>query len=125
MKKLRLIEIKNSILHDARFRVLFPELEKEFQDVLKNPSCGCNLPIYRKVLEYKDRLSKYFPNREIVTPKEEADALGPNQWSVINCKAEELEGVLNGLHKFGRKQIAVSRWEDQVTVVVNDIGVVF
>lgn len=125
MKKLKLIEIKNSILHDARFRALFPEMEQEFQEVIKNPSCGCNMPVYRKVLEFKDRLVKYFPNREIVTPKEEVEALGPNQWSVINCKANELESVLNNLHKFGRKQIAVARWEDQITVVVNDLGVVF
>lgn len=122
MKKLRLLEIKHAILHDHRFRELFPELQDQFNEVINNPGCACNVPVFRKVLEYKDRLVKYFPNREVETPQEEAVRLSQNDWTVINCKANELEKILTSFHKQGRKQVAVARWEDQVTVIVNDLG---
>lgn len=124
-QKLRLLDIKHAIIHDGRFRELFPELSKEFTDVLNNPGCGCNIPIFHKVLKYKERLRQYFPNREIEAPEEEIKELSQNRWQVINCKANELEEKLNKLYRTGRKQIAVARWQDEITIVVNDLGLVF
>lgn len=125
MKKLRLLEIKDAILKDHRFRELFPELQDDFAAVLSNPGCGCNIPVYKKVLEYKDRLIKYFPNREVETPQEEVEQLSKNEWTVINCKIDELEKYLKQYHGQGRKQLAVARYEDKVTVIINDLGIIF
>lgn len=119
MKKLTLLEIK-SALWDDRFRGLFPEYKEDIQEFIKNPGCACNVELYRKLMEHKDRLKEYFPTREIITPQEELDMLSKNHWKVINCHIQELEKQLKALGK-GRKQIAVARWEDQVTVVVNEI----
>ncbi len=119
------LEIKNAILNDARFRKLFPELKDEINKVIHDPGCACNVPIYDKFFKYKKRLSEYFSNRSIKTPEEEKKELEQNHWSVFNCKADELESVLNKMHKIGRKQIAVARYEDELTVIVNDLGVIF
>lgn len=73
MQKLKILEIKNAILHDEKFRKLFPDLEKEFQQVISNPSCACNMPVYKKVLEYPEQLKKYFPTKEIVTQQQEVE----------------------------------------------------
>lgn len=124
-KKLSRLEIKQAILTDSRFRDLFPELEKEIKQVIKNPGCACHIPVYDKFFEYKDRLGKYFSNNEIVHPKDEAKEASQNNWKVITCKSHELENKLNELHKFGRKQIAVARYQDDVTVIINDMGIVF
>jgi len=124
-QKLTLLDIKFAILNDKRFRDLFPELAEESSKIMNNPSCGCNVPMLRKFLNEKERLQKYFPNKDIITSDEEIEALAQNKWDVINCKIDELEDVLNGLHKVGRKQIAVARFEDKVTVIVNDLGVIF
>lgn len=124
-KRLSRLSIKHAILTDFRFRDLFPELKKEITEVLNNPSCACNVPIYDMFFRYKDRLAKYFSNYEIKSPQEEAEELNRNHWNVINCKTNELEEVLNKLHKVGRVQIAVARYEDDLTVIVNDTGVMF
>jgi hypothetical protein len=127
MTKSRLtrLEIKHAIISDSRFRELFPELKEDVAKVLQNPSCGCNVPIYDKFFKYKDRLAQYFSEREIKAPHEEAAEASQNHWNVINCKVDELEDFLNKLHKVGRLQLAVARYEDQITVIVNDIGIVF
>ena len=125
MKILKLLEIKNAVLHDHRFRELFPELQEEFTAVINNPGCACNMPVFRKVLLYKDRLAKYFPTREIQSTDKELEQVSRNSWSVINCDITTLEDELSKLHKHGRKQLAVARWEDKVTVVVNDLDIVF
>lgn len=117
MKKLGILDVKQAILGDSRFRELFPELKEDFDKILNNPSCACNKKMYHKVFEYKDRLKKYFPDREIAKPENKPQ----NYWSVINCKAIELQKILNNLHKHGRKQIAIARYEDQLTVVICEI----
>lgn len=123
MKPLTLLDVKQA-LWDERFRDLFPEHRDEIREFLNNPGCACNVDLYRKLMEHKDRLAQYFPTRQIVTPKEEIDALARNRWKVINCRAADLEKELKKLGT-GRKQIAVARWEDQVTVVVNELDVLF
>jgi hypothetical protein len=124
-RRLSRLDVKQAILTDARFRDLFPELKKEIAEVLNNPSCACNIPIYDIFFKYKGRLAKYFSSHEIKSPQEEVIDDNKNHWNVINCKVEELEEVLNKLHKVGRVQIAVARYQDELTVVVNDPGILF
>ena len=123
MKQLTRNDIKKAILSDSRFRDLFPELKDDFAKVLSNRSCACNIPVYDACFRFKDRLSQYFTNKEIKSPQEEAVEDNTNNWSVTNCKASELEGVLNKMHKIGRIQLAIARYEDEITLVTNSIGV--
>jgi hypothetical protein len=123
MKKLGLLDIK-SALFDKRFRDMFPDLKTDIDEFHKNPGCACNVGLYRKILEHKDKLKTYFPTKDIETPQEELDRLSQNRWSVINCNISELEDKLRKLPK-GRKQIAVARWQEFVTVIVNEMDIVY
>lgn len=92
---------------------------------LSNPGCSCNVPLYRGLLkECVAQLEAYFPGREATNEEEEIKKLSENHWSVINCKADELEERLRRLPN-GRKQIAVARYENEVTVIVNEIDVLY
>lgn len=125
MKKIGLIEVKKA-LRDSRFRQSLPkELEPEIQKYLNNPGCACNLPFYRKILsDCREQLGKYFPGQELIDEKEELLKLSENNWQVINCHISELEGRLRKLGP-GRKQLDIARFEDYVTVVINDLDIVF
>lgn len=125
MNKIGILDVKNA-LKDSRFRLTLPkEMEKELDEFLNNPGCACHVPLYRKILkDYKDQLQKYFPNMEISDQEEELRRLSENTWTVINCHINELEKKLSKLGP-GRKQLDVARWEDQVTVVVNELDIVF
>lgn len=111
-------------LRDSRFRDSLPSnFSEDISKYLQNPSCACNLPIYKKIInEAKQELLKYFPGKEL--PNIEEFKIPNNNWSVINCSANELESRLAKLLPNGRKQIAVARYEDQVTVVVNDLDII-
>lgn len=122
--KIGLAEVKQAI-KDSRFReMLGPELHGEIDKFLNNPGCPCNVPLYRKILkDYRNELSTYFPSKEI----EEAinlDKIAENHWSVINCHKDELETTLRKLPP-GRKQLAIARHEDQVTVIINELDISF
>jgi hypothetical protein len=92
---------------------------------MQNPGCACNVPIYRRVLrEAREQLNEYYPGRELTDPDEEIRKLAENNWLVINCHVDDLEKKLHELPP-GRKQLAVSRFEDQVTVVVNELDVIY
>ena len=123
--KIGLMDIKKA-LRDSRFRKIIPvELEEQLLEYLSNPSCPCNIPFYRTILrECRGQLQKYFPDREITDEEEELRKLAENHWSVINCNASELEGRLHKLGP-GRKQIALARFEDHVTVIVNELDYAF
>lgn len=125
MKLITLLDVKQA-LRDARFRESLPQsLNEDIQKYLSNPGCACNTPFYRKVLkECGEQLKAYFPGRDLSNINEEIDKLSANNWTVINCHVDELEDKLKKLPK-GRKQIAVTRYEDQITVVVNELGIVF
>ena len=43
-----------------------------------------------------------------------------NDWSVINCHINDLNKELKKI-RHGKKQIAIARYEDQVTVVINEL----
>lgn len=120
-----LMDVKQA-LRDNRFREsLPPSFAGDIQKYLNNPGCACNVPIYKKVMsEAKEQLQKYFPNRSVANLDEEAKKLAENNWSVINCKAEDLEKELKKLPS-GRKQIAVARYEDMVTVIINELDILY
>lgn len=61
---------------------------------------------------------EHFPNRELYFAEEET--LPVNNWSIINCHIDDLEKKLKSLPG-GRKQLAVARWQDQVTVIINEV----
>jgi hypothetical protein len=124
MKKLGILEVKQAFLSDARFRDLFPDLKSDMDEALKNPTCACNRKLYDKFFEYPELLARYFPNREIETAHQHIDSLSQNQFTVINCHVNELETRLKRLPP-GRKQIAVTRYQDQVTAIVNELDVVW
>lgn len=121
MKLVTLLDVKQA-LRDSRFRETLPKsLNEDVQKYLNNPGCACNIPLYRKILkDCTEQLKSYFPNRSLSNIDEEIKKLAENNWTVINCAVNELEDKLRKLPK-GRKQIAVTRYEDQVTVIINEL----
>ena len=113
-------------LRDSRFRDSLPVgFKEEIQKYLNNPGCACNVPLYKKIMtDAKQQLQEYFPNRSVANLDEDAKKLSENNWRVINCKAEDLEKELRKLPS-GRKQLAVARYEDMVTVIVNEIDMLY
>lgn len=113
-----------SALKDSRFRMSLPkEFSKRIEEFLDNPGCSCNIPLYRDIMrDCREQLVKYYPSK---VPAEDYQ-INPipveNRWSVINCGIEELHSKLMGLPP-GRKQIGIARWEDQVTVIVNELEI--
>ena len=120
-----LMDVKQA-LRDRRFREsLSSEFQEDLQKYLQNPGCACNVPIYKKIMtQAKAQLQAYYPNRSVANLDEEAKKLAENHFSVINCHVDELEARLKKLPP-GRKQLAVARYEDTVTVVVNELDVVY
>lgn len=114
-------EIKQA-LSDPKFRASLPSILKEdIQKYEQNPSCPCNLDVYRNVLKFARReLADYYPGRELIDHDAELLRLAENNWTIINCRIDELERVLRRMHP-GRKQVALARYEQQVTVVINDL----
>jgi len=113
-------------LRDKRFREsLSSDFIEDMQKYLQNPGCACNVPIYKKIMMHaKPQLQAYYPSRSVANLEEEAKKLADNNFSVINCHIDELEARLRKLPP-GRKQLAVARYEDTVTVVVNELDVVY
>ena len=112
---------------DPKFRQsLPPSLSDAVQQYEANPGCGCNHKVYRRILqEAAEQLRQYYPQAsEIMNPEEELAKLAQNNWKVINCTIHELEDVLKKLPP-GRKQLAVARYEEDLTIVVNELDVVF
>lgn len=123
--KITLQDVKNA-LKDVSFRQKLPtQFKEDIQKYEQNPGCSCNLPIYRKILkEAGTYLLAYYPNKtELSNPDEELLKLAKNNWKVINCHVDELEDKLKKL-PVGRKQIAITRYIDQVTVVINELDVI-
>lgn len=120
-----LMDIK-SAMKDEKFRSTLPEsLAPEVQKFINNPSCSCNVPLYKKIIkEAKDQVLAFFPGKEILSQEEEIERLAKNNWRVISCSIGDLEKEMKKLPA-GRKQIAMSRYEDQVTVIVNELDNIF
>jgi hypothetical protein len=113
-------------LRDARFRDSLPsEFKEDVHQYLKNPGCACNLSFYKRILkDAAENLKAYFPGREVGTIEEEVKKMAENKFSVINCHKNELEYLLRQLPP-GRKQLAITRYEDQITVIVNELDLVY
>lgn len=120
-KKITLSEIKQA-LKDSRFRQKLPEyFQSEVTKFLSNPNCGCNAPLYRKIVsECGHILSDYFPNKEVNKEIIEEIKKEEGSWTVINCHINELENNLRKI-KHAKVNIAMARYEDEVTVVVQEI----
>lgn len=126
MKKLvSLADIKQA-LRDDRFLKNLPEnFSDDVKKFINNPSCGCNIHLYKKILkEAKQNLKEYFPDKEVEDFDESFKNISKNNFRVINCEAEELEKKLQSLGP-GRKQIAIARFENKVTVIINELDVVY
>lgn len=125
MEKVTIRDIKNA-LKDLRFRLTLPkEMSGDVDEFLKNPGCACHAELYRKVIKQcKEQLAMYYPGKSVPDHEEEIRKLAENRWTVINCHVDELAGRLSRLGP-GRKQLDVARWQDQVTVVINELDVVF
>lgn len=119
MKSLGMMEIKQAI-YDSRFRDLFPEYKVEMEKVASGVQCGsCGNTLIEKIIKYPERLIKYFPDRKIISLQEEINN-SHNHFKVINCSIHELEEKLKALGT-GKKQITIARYEDQITMIVNEI----
>ena len=120
-QRIKLLDVKQALLDD-RFRSTLPEeLTLDVTKFLQNPGCACNHPIYRKVMQKASKqLAEYFPTKD-TSEAEQEETVTKNEWSVINCSIQELAGKLRKLPP-GRKQLDIARYEDQVTVVINDLG---
>ena len=116
----------NLALKDEAFRRTLPEIFKEdIKKYLNNPGCGCNVQFYKKLLkEAKEELKKYYPDKEIVEEEEQIKKLAQNNFSVINCGINELENILQKLGP-GRMQIAIARYQDEVTVIINNLDLIY
>jgi hypothetical protein len=131
---LSLLDIKNAMKDDAFVAKLPESLAPDVAKVRSNINCGCNMKFFERLIaEAPHVLQEYFPDKQIVkiepTQVQEQPVTQQNSppriinnWSVINCHVGELEGRLQAL-KEGRKQVTLSRYEDQVTVVVNHLDV--
>jgi len=109
-------------LKDERFRKSLPDsFSGDLSKYERNPGCGCNIQFYKKILlEAKDQLKEYFPDKEVSESSKELNSFFKNNFSVINCKINELEEILKKLPP-GRKQLAISRYQDDVTVILNEL----
>ena len=121
MTKISIQEVKEA-LRDSKFRTsLPPELKDDLKKYEQNPNCPCNLDVYRNILKLgAKQLKEYYPDKEVVNPDIDLPPLQQNSWTVINCNVNELENHLKK-YKIGRFQIAIARYEDQITVAINDL----
>lgn len=120
-----LMDVKQA-LRDDRFRNSLPvTFEEDLKKYKQNPGCSCNVPLYKRIMvEAKETLQSFYPNKSIVSLEEDAKKLAENNFTVINCHIDELEKKMKSL-TMGRKQLAISRYEDQVTLVVNDLDFIY
>ena len=126
VKKIALLDVKQALL-DPRFREKLPDdLKEEVGKFLNNINCSCNIPLYRRLLKYhRNLLAEFFPGAEIIDETAEMEKLSKNYWKVINCHISELEGELKKILPTGRVQLAVARYQDQITVVIDQLDVIW
>lgn len=120
MTKLTVMDVKQA-LWNKDFREMFPEYKDGIERYLKDPGCACNLNFVLSLMNHKDRMKKYFPNKEIVTPAEEPPP--PNDWGVINCPIHQLEDRMRKVPP-GKRMVAAARWKDRVTIILNDLNAI-
>ena len=133
---LSLLDIKNAMKDDAFVSKLPESLSVDVARVRSNINCGCNMKFFERLIaEAPDVLQQYFPDKNIVKIEQQVPPQPQpentvqqqsepprivNNWSVISCNIMELEARLQEFRE-GRKQVTLSRYEDQVTVVINSL----
>lgn len=125
-RKISLLDVKQALM-DERFIESLPESLKEgSKKYLKDPGCACNHNFIVQVLkEAKNQLHEYYPNaKEITDPDKDLERLSKNNWKVFSCHIDELEKKMQALPP-GRKQVDMARWQDQVTVIINELDFLF
>jgi len=120
-KKVDISDIKKA-LKDPRFRdSLGVKFQEDVSKYLTNPGCSCNNKLYKRIVtEGKNQLLKYFPDSEVSEESIEVKNSPKNYFTVINCHKDDLQDRLRKL-PMGRKQIAVTRYEDEVTAIINEV----
>jgi hypothetical protein len=119
MIEIKIASIKKA-LRSHEFRNKYPEFKEEINTYIENPDCKCNIPLYNAILSDLNRLKEWFgEDAVIVEPPLPEEPEQVNKWQVVNCHINDLESFMQGL-SHGPKQIAIARWEDQVTVIIND-----
>ena len=116
------MEIKQA-LNDGRFRNTLPlELRDDLAKYLQCPSCPANVNFFRRVLQLANKqLSEYYPGGELHDIEAEDKKMASNSWTVFSCHIDKLEAELKQRASIGRFQLAIARYEDQVTVVINQL----
>jgi len=124
-QEISLLDIKTA-LRDKNFRDKLPKhLEEDVRKFLQNPNCTCNFKIYQKIYkEAQKEIKEFFPSKEYKNLDQSLEELAKNNFSVINCSIGELESRLKSLPP-GRKQIAIARYEDQITIIVNELEIIY
>lgn len=118
MREIGVEAVKRALL-DGEFRKRFAKHGDLIDKWIDNPGCKCNAPLYSAILEDVASLREYFGEDIVVVGQQGGPAEQVNRWTVINCSIHELERELAKLPP-GPKQIAIARFEDRVTAVVND-----
>ena len=105
-------------LHNPKFRqILAGDYTEELQSFDKDPNCLCHHKFYRLIATKEvEAFRRFYPE---LGELETSNELREDNWHVINCSVED---VLDQLRKLppGKKQVALARYEDQVTIVVNE-----
>lgn len=119
--KITIQDVKTALKNPSFRKTLPSELKDDLLKYDQNPNCACNLPIYVKVLKHASKeLREWFPGREVLNPDLEMPPIIQNNWTVVNCNKDDLEKRLKDLGP-GRVQIAVCRYQDEVTVIINNL----
>jgi hypothetical protein len=95
--------IIKKLIEDEEFRYFFNDMQEDINILISDPTCNCNKNIIQII---KNRLTG--KNNKLL-----------NSWQVINCKVDDLECKLNKKHKYGMKNYAIARFNDDVVCVIN------
>lgn len=129
MKEITLEIIKKS-LYDSEFRELLinnnDSYSKLIDQWINNPNCQCNNELYTKIFENINILRQYYGENIYISNINKFDNIQINNedetinyWTVFNGSIHEIEDFLNNLGN-GIKQIAIARYKDEVTIIVNE-----
>jgi hypothetical protein len=137
---LSLLDIKTAMKDDAFVAKLPESLAQDVAKVRSNINCGCNMKFFERLIaEAPNVLQEYFPDKNIVKIENQVKEANQeaqqqnvvqqnnvpkiiNNWTVISCHISELEGRLQAFRE-GRKQVTISRYEDQVTAIINHLDI--
>jgi hypothetical protein len=133
MKSLSYTDIKQALRSDHRFRKLFSEYELEINQFLHNPNCNCHQELIYRIAKEKEKLKKYFPNREVHLVEKIPDPVKTQppmpamqykeEYITINCHVDDIAKEIESLPKSQRKIFQIARWETQATIIATLVNV--